>query len=805
MGWHHPITAHVVAYHRDGIAAPGGAFDYYTGEDSAERPLVWRGPGAEHLGLVGTVTRGEYDAIFAPGGARHPTTGEQLARTLRPGTEITIATPKSVSVLWALGGEHRRAADAILEAMASAEVDYVDRVAKTVGGRRGHAGVERTETHGLVYCTADHFLSRSLDPHLHRHVLVANLVTREDDGATRALDMMLLTGLRHGSTMAGRLAGAYAAHQLGYDLEPEADANGELTEWRLTGVPRELEDAWSKRSADIDDLARRRGVEATDYTARQAIARQTRWAKQRADIAERETVWQADLDRHPVDLDHDRDMPMPVPADIDQKRFHRQHVEWAVGPSLYGQHPAMLDVEVDRRLADLRAVELARADVFRGRLHTTVTALEREHEIRDLVEQMMDEDRLELIVGVAGSGKTTVAAEQARRYEGDGWTVVGTATSGAAARNLAETADLSSSTIAGLRRSLDSGRLQLGDRTLVVADEAGMIDDPDTLYVLRAAHSAGSRVLLVGDHRQLSAVGPGGSFEALVERWPDAVCELTDNRRQIDTGEREALEQLRSGDVDVAVDWYRDHGRILTARDWSSAVDLAADRWADEDDGAGLIAHRRTNVAALNQACRRRMADAGRVALEREVECFAPGDWVVQLAPDHARGLVNSQRGIVVDTDRANCSLEVIWDDGRRLTLSGDALDEHHLALGYATTVHKSQGATMDRAVLFADGGGRELAYVGMSRARHGTQLVAVADDVDQAVEQLRDDWHAERRERWLLDTEQTLSDVLDRLERTTADRLAKVFDESVADPLTPLQRAMTRLREQEDALQLER
>jgi hypothetical protein len=67
-----------------------------------------------------------------------------------------------------------------------------------------------------------------------------------------------------------------------------------------------------------------------------------------------------------------------------------------------------------------------------------------------------------------------------------------------------------------------------------------------------------------------------------------------------------------------------------------------------------------------------------------------------------------------------------------------------------------------------------------MSRARHGTQLVAVAvaDDVDQAAEQLRDDWHAERRERWLLYTEQTLADALDR---TTANRLASVFDESVA------------------------
>jgi hypothetical protein len=82
---------------------------------------------------------------------------------------------------------------------------------------------------------------------------------------------------------------------------------------------------------------------------------------------------------------------------------------------------------------------------------------------------------------------------------------------------------------------------------------------------------------------------------------------------------------------------------------------------------------------------------------------------------------------------------------------------------------------------------------------------VAVADDVDQAVEQLRDDWHAERRERWLLDTEQTLTDALDRLERTTAERVAEAFDESVADPLTPLPRAMARVRAQEDALDLER
>jgi ATP-dependent exoDNAse (exonuclease V) alpha subunit len=197
------------------------------------------------------------------------------------------------------------------------------------------------------------------------------------------------------------------------------------------------------------------------------------------------------------------------------------------------------------------------------------------------------------------------------------------------------------------------------------------------------------------------------------------------------------------------------------------------------------------------------MADAGRIDLDREVERFAPGDRVVQLAPDHRRGLLNGQHGIVVDTDPEFSRVDVVWDDGRRVTLADDALDEHHLAYGYCTTVHKAQGQSVDHAILFADDGGRELAYVGMSRARHDTQVVAVADDVDQAVEQLRDNWHAERRERWVIDTEHTLADALDRLERATAANLADALDESTLDPLHLAMRSLA--RSQDDELTLER
>jgi hypothetical protein len=107
----------------------------------------------------------------------------------------------------------------------------------------------------------------------------------------------------------------------------------------------------------------------------------------------------------------------------------------------------------------------------------------------------------------------------------------------------------------------------------------------------------------------------------------------------------------------------------------------------------------------------------------------------------------------VVGIDPDAGGMTVRMDDGRTHVLGPDQIGPDKLALGYATTVHRSQGATFDTAHLYADGGGRELGYVAMSRARDTAHVHAVADNIYQAVEDLTWDWSREKRQAWAIDT----------------------------------------------------
>ena len=157
------MGAESVEYHRATVLGrvddhPGLAMEYYASR--GETPLVWGGSGATSLGLAGAVLE-DYEAVFGPGGAKDPQTGERLVQTRRPGMEVVIAAHKSVAELGVIGRAEEM--HAIMDAERDATLAYLDNVTRQMGGRRGQAR-QATPTAGLIYAHTRHATSREGDP-----------------------------------------------------------------------------------------------------------------------------------------------------------------------------------------------------------------------------------------------------------------------------------------------------------------------------------------------------------------------------------------------------------------------------------------------------------------------------------------------------------------------------------------------------------------------------------------------------------------------------------------------------------------
>jgi hypothetical protein len=273
--------------------------------------------------------------------------------------------------------------------------------------------------------------------------------------------------------------------------------------------------------------------------------------------------------------------------------------------------------------------------------------------------------------------------------------VLGTSISGQAARTLGAEAGMDESrTIASLLWRIDHGQARLDSSTVVVCDEAGMCDDPAMLRLLTEAEAAGSKLVIVGDHRQLGAVGPGGSLQALVTRHQGSVHALRENVRQADTEERAVLAQLRAGNVEHAVTWYADHGRIDTANSRDQALDQTVAAWAAEVAKGKLSTIWPGGEPTWQPSTRGPDRPCARPGRSPGPNCRRPtpptGPGTASSPSPPPPTVSTSQRGQVTAVHPDAGRLTVRTDDGQIHTLGPDQIGPDHLALGYATTLHRS-------------------------------------------------------------------------------------------------------------------
>ena len=365
---------------------------------------------------------------------------------------------------------------------------------------------------------------------------------------------------------------------------------------------------------------------------------------------------------------------------------------------------------------------------------------------------------LALVVGYAGTGKSAMLGVARAAWETQGYTVRGAALSGIAAEGLEAGSGIASRTLASLEFAWKDGRDLLTSRDVLVVDEAGLVGSRQMARVLSAAEAAGAKVVLVGDAEQLQAIEAGAAFRALAERH--GAAEISEVRRQRAEWQRTATRELATARTETALARYETAGMVQghATQDAARAALVAgwdAVRQQSPTASQVMLAYTRADVAALNGLARERKRASGDlgsdqvVQTERGERAFAAGDRLMFLRNERGLGADPEGRGGVAVKNGTLGTVLAVAAGGERLTVRLDgpsgavgaragqaggnagslvvtfSLQEYgHVDHGYAATIHKAQGVTVDRAHVLASAHmDRHAAYVALTRHRDGVAL----------------------------------------------------------------------------------
>ncbi|MGN8172534.1 Ti-type conjugative transfer relaxase TraA [Agrobacterium sp. 22117] len=383
-------------------------------------------------------------------------------------------------------------------------------------------------------------------------------------------------------------------------------------------------------------------------------------------------------------------------------------------------------------------------------------------EQRTAVRHITSAAQIAAVIGFAGAGKSTMLSAAREAWEAQGYRVHGAALAGKAAEGLTTSSGIAARTLASWEYGWSRGKNELGRNDILVIDEAGMVASRQLARFVAEAEKRGAKLVLVGDHEQLQAIGAGSPFRAIAERIGSV--ELTDIRRQKHGWQREASVAFATHRTAEGLQHYAERNSISFADDREQACaelirDYLADRIQNPDGSRIALAHRRVDVRAINDGIRERLQAEGLLAkaggqqdvgtsnggkrTDREIvyqtvngkRAFAPGDRIVLLENSRNLGVKNGMLGTVEAVEPNALHLRLDGSSGRPNNVPHLALpvkDYQSFDHGYATTIHKAQGATVDRAFVMASSTmDRHLTYVAMTRHRDAVTLYAGRDDLN--------------------------------------------------------------------------
>ena len=761
--------------------------DYYL--EGGEPLGRWEGSGAKQLGLTGAVSREQLGALLD---GYNPTTGDELVRNAgkenrQSAWDLTFSAPKSVSVLWSQADLETRKEiqQAHGEAVGKA-LSYLDENAAFT--RRGEGGTDREEGK-LVFATFEHGTSRAQDPQLHTHALVLNVCIRQD----KTTGTIESRELYQNKMAAGALYRAELAAQLEKRLGVETQRKNSWFE--VKGVDQGLIEEFSKRREEIEKKLSSRG-----HSSQRAADVATLDTRQVKEHRPREALfrewqetglsrgWSTDqatelLSGQRPQRDPAREKREAIEKTLtkltahqsyfSEREFIRNVAEEAQGRGLSAEDAIQTTREqlktnpeivrlgerdretkyTTREILQIEEKMLERVDASKGisiscREKTVEGVLSNReslsNEQRDGVRHVTSKPgRISVVTGMAGTGKSTMLEAARVSWGQDGYEVIGAALSGKAAQGVEEGAGIKSDTLHKTLSDIRSGRRVLSDKSILVIDEAGMVGTRQMAELVEFTERSRSKLVLVGDARQLQPIEAGGPFKAIAERVGEA--RLEEIRRQREDWSRAAVKEFASGDSEKALLRYAEKGLVTVSSNRDAALTDLVSSWRERGgaivpDKHLILSGSNSEVGELNklaQAERYNAGELGEKNLKIERDTVFEGDRIVFTRNSRLYGVKNGQLATVLEIDPERRRLTATIDNGERVTFP--LAKYPHVKLGYAVTTHKSQGVTVENAYILAGGGmqDRELTYVQASRARGETRFFIDKFEAGEELEEI--------------------------------------------------------------------
>jgi conjugative relaxase-like TrwC/TraI family protein len=631
------------------------------------------------------------------------------------------------------------------------------------------------------------------DPQLHSHVVVSSAV--RDDGRIVAVASRPIFRSAREVGAFYRSALAHELSQRGYGIDAGTGNEGRYFE--IAGVPQGLLDAFSARSREVAAAAERfraKWGRAPERGELRRLKLENRKAKLPVTRADLQRVWDEKAARHRFPRErHDTQQDGRLrregvledrveerlterAATFDPGELRAVLLEQSTGElapadalarsramiaerrvlPLEGGRMTTLAVRAKEKAIERRVTQLAKPvgrDV--GERARTVVADQLAERIGSrlsdeqahALEVIAGPERAAVLVGPAGTGKGVVIDAAARAEQLTGHATFGIAVSGSTAQRLGQ----DSPALAGRTLTLDAlvarakaGRIDIDERTTIFFDEAGMADTSRLDRLTEVVDRTGAKLVVIGDGAQLPSIGAGGMFDRLTNIAPTAA--LSSVRRTLDPAEQRAWADLRAGRSDRAMAHYLRRGRLHMTDTRDQAVEHAVQDWATltETIPIGEVAlisdSSNVEINRLNARAQHYRAERGELG---DIEAQVPGvhygiragDRVAMIDQHHKPGterVENGARGEVIDINETGEVLIQFDATSQWRTLSGD--DLARLRLGYASHIHRAQGATVSRTLVVTGGWqtSKEPAYVEASRAREGTDWYVNRQDLGE-------------------------------------------------------------------------